>query len=163
MRGLLLIWRTVVFLLALAGGVSSGFLGMRWREAVRRDQPDPAVHRVQEEVASQLSQLGLGDTQTWAPAEQTPQEKTRCSRVYPFLLVGLLLGAEGGLLVFRGRYRSGAALLLVAGLGPAVLHPASLIFTSGLLLAGVLALGLTLLPSRTRPWPDGAVLMGPDR
>src|SRR5947209_15784571 len=80
MRGLLLILRTVVFLLALAGGVSSGFLGLRWREAVLRDQPEPAVHHVQEEVAGHLSRLGLGNTETWAPVEQTPEEKARCSR-----------------------------------------------------------------------------------
>lgn len=163
MRVLLLTLRTVVFLLALAGGVSSGFLGLRWREAVVQGQPDPTVQRVEVEVIGQLNKLGLGDLGTWAPVDQTPQEKARCSRAYPFLLVGLLLGAEGGLLAFRGRERSGAALLFLAGLGPAVLHPASLIFTSGLLLAGVLALGVGLLASRTRPQPKGAALGGPGR
>jgi hypothetical protein len=70
-------------------------------------------------------------------------------RAWPFLYAGAALGLLGSLLALSRRRFSSAALLLVGGLGGGVFIIRSLIFTSPMLLAGVLA--FLIGPAKPKP------------
>jgi hypothetical protein len=139
--------RVAVLVLGILGGLGAGALGVLWLMNCNKDRDIIELLR---------SDPNLRDANLGIPGQafiQTPRdairEYDRRVRAYPFLLAGLLLGVVGGVLALLGRGKSGAVLLALACLGPAVLNPWSLIFTFLLPVAA----GLSLFV-RPRPQPD---------
>jgi hypothetical protein len=130
--------RIAVLIVGILGSLGAGTLGVLWMLACQKDKQD-------------LQMLRLAGMRIPAEVED---EYVRRSRAYPFLLAGVVLGGTGAALAMAGRGKSAGALLLTAGAGPAVLNPASLIFTFLLPVAGVLA--FFVRPREPAPEPGPA-------
>jgi len=133
--------RYVVLIIGLAGLVGLGVLGYIWMDNFNELKEDMELKR-------KNIQNGVGPPED----REKVAEQDRRGRAWPFLMAGAGLGLFGSLLAYE-RYRfCGAALLLAAPVGALVLHPFEfadflhpldhyeLIFASGLVLAGLLAL-----------------------
>jgi len=157
--------RYVVLIIGLAGLVGLGVLGYIWMDNFNELKEDMEQKRKNIQNREDMEQKrkniqnGVGPPEDRAKvAEQDRQdrakvaEQDRRGRAWPFLMAGAGLGLFGSLLAYE-RYRfCGAALLLAAPVGALVLHPFEfadflhpldhyeLIFASGLVLAGLLAL-----------------------
>jgi hypothetical protein len=141
------------------GALASGFFGVLALVALSHDRPKfEEEHRQVEKLRQLVGDAAKGsELETeFAKAEAAYRANLRTIQASYYLMAGLVLGTGGALLGFRGR-KAGAALLLVATLGPLVLSPRLVMVgvTSGLLLAGLLC--LFVLPPRlrrTRPQED---------
>jgi hypothetical protein len=137
--------RIAVFVLAIVGGLGSAALGLIWLintqkerelfEAMRNNPENRDFFRAL--LAAQPP--GENRPAFLASPEAALAENDRRVRAYPFLLAGLLLSVAGGVLAMLRKGKSGAVLLALAVLGPAVLHPWSLIFTGLLIVAAGLS------------------------
>jgi hypothetical protein len=126
--------RGIVLLLGLLGAVGSGFLGYKWYS----DANDPE-YKAKIELARSLAEaMDKENVPGNEEGKASIAEYERSVKAAYFLLAGLPLGIAGAVLAFLGRPKSGAALLLVAVIGPAVLNWRSLVFTFPLLIAGIL-------------------------
>ncbi len=132
--------RLVVVFLGLAGLLLAGWLGRLWltHHMAKREWVNWDRLAVKEGFASPKTRAELTAFDQQAKGLQ-------------FLISGYALGLLGVGLANRGRRFSAAALLLSAALGPAVFAPTALIYTSGLALAGLLA--LTIKPRPPLPEP----------
>jgi hypothetical protein len=120
--------RYVALVLGIVGGLTSGFLGYKWYS----DASDP-VNKEKIEIVRAAS-LGPGATEE---LKAEVAELDKAIKASYFLLVALPLGIAGGILAFLRRGFSGAALMLLAVLGPAILNWRSLIFTCPLIVGAV--------------------------
>jgi hypothetical protein len=149
MRVFLIILRVFVLMTALVGVTTTGGCGyLGWSasqekvlEKLRKEQA--AWHVLAPTNPSYQSNL--------TAANIAVDLAESSERVYPFLLAGAALGLLGGLLAVFGYTNSGALLLLVTGLGPALLSTASLFFTSPLVAAGFGSLFVSFLAFVTKP------------
>ncbi|HEV3258624.1 MAG TPA: hypothetical protein VG013_17240 [Gemmataceae bacterium] len=136
--------RIAVLILAILGAAGSGFLGVRWMTDSLTNKDQIEADRAQaEKLRPLLNLMGEADPKMKAQLadyDAKYHNAIQAMKAYPFLLAGVGLGVWGGLLGLARRGKSGAALLLVAALGPAVLLPKTLIFTFCLILAGLLCL-----------------------
>ncbi|MCI0459200.1 MAG: hypothetical protein L0Z62_19765 [Gemmataceae bacterium] len=135
--------RIAVLVVGILGSLGAGALGVLWLLACQKDEQD-------------LRLLRLAGVPVSAQVEREFEQRTRA---YPFLLAGLVLGGAGAALGMAGRGLSAAALLLAAAIGPAILNPQSLIFTSLLVVAGGLA--FFIRPRTPAPEPEPARLRPP--
>jgi hypothetical protein len=154
MRIFLIILRVGVFALAMLGTAASGYLGYRWYSDASSQQTKLDLTRrtlVAWEVLNKAGQAGPNagnDIQSFKTQLETLNPVLRA---IPFLLAGAVLGLLGGILALAGRTTSAAVVLIVAGAGPGVLAPRSLVFTSILILAGFAALFVSFLAWVARP------------
>jgi hypothetical protein len=119
--------RIAVFVLGILGSLAAGTLGGIWL----KDTLGPAGQMV--EILRQVGptdEAGLEKLREW----------DRLGHTIWFLLAALPLGIFGSILALRGNGVLGALLMVLAALGPVILFPKTLLFTSILLLAGVLSL-----------------------
>jgi hypothetical protein len=147
MRIFLSVLRVGVFLLALAGTASAGFLGYVWWNgfAGDKDRAEAKLH----DVRPLLGSVG----EFLAERERAQEDYESRAKAYPFLLAGAALGLLGGLFVLTRQDKSGAVLLLLAVAGPAVFVPAVLLVTFPLPLAGAGALFVAFLAFLAGPAP----------
>src|SRR5262245_39646825 len=120
--------RILVLILAILGGLGSGFLGYKWYgDAQRLKEPIDAVR---------------------GAAEATPEGKAKLAEFDRlvmssyFLMAGALVAVVGGILAMNGRGLIAGVLMLAVVAVPVVLSqkPEMLIFNGLLGVAGVLAL-----------------------
>jgi len=127
--------RTAVLIVGILGSLAAGTLGVLWF----LDKNSPAALLL-EAMRNDLALLGpeaLAELQRW----------DRHVLAIWFLFAAVPLGFAGAILGFNGRGFCGAVLMILAVLGPAVLAPRSLVFTSILCIAGFLC----LFVRRSRP------------
>jgi hypothetical protein len=155
----LLAVRILVLAVGSLGALAAGFFGVLALVALSHERPKfEEEHRQVEKLRQLMGDAVKGsELETeFAKAEAAYRANLRTIQASYYLMAGLVLGTGGALLGFRGR-KAGAALLLVAGLGPLVLSPRLVMVgvTSGLLLAGLLCLFVVPpRPKRNRPEED---------
>jgi hypothetical protein len=109
--------RIAGFILAVLGALAAGALGAVWLS-------DAAKYKDQ---LAQAQALGL-DVGSIVTAGYV-------------LVLSLVLGIVGGVMALRRKGTIAAAILIAAGVAPALFEPKALVFTWLLLLAGLLSLG----------------------
>ena len=108
--------RIASLVVGLLGGLFSGMLGIKWLS-------DAAEYKEQLELAAELGvDTGGIVAAGW------------------LMLVALAAGIFGGVLAAKGKGKPAAAVMIGAGVLPAVFHGSALVTTSFLILAGLLAL-----------------------
>jgi hypothetical protein len=142
--------RIAVLILGILGGLGAGVLGVLWLLACQKDKVVMDALRSNPEIIRIVEFGHAGGNPASQELAWRLREYDRRSRAYPFLLAALALGVAGGALGFLGRGFSGAALMLAAVIGPAILNPMSLMFTF-LLIVGA-GLSFFVRP-RERPAP----------
>jgi hypothetical protein len=123
--------RYAVFLFAILGAGATGFFGYRWFQ----ETTDPEGMQKVEAAALELAFSGEE-----AKAKDLVPEFERRSRTWPFLLAAAPAAIAAGIVVMMRWGIIAAPLLLLAVVLPAIFNLSSLIFTSPLLLGGLLAL-----------------------
>lgn len=132
--------RIVVLILAVLGAGTSGFLGYRWRDNYRAEKDSMEKNRemLTDPDKARIAGLFLGENLEKAKANLAEFDKR--AKTWPYLFVGCALGIVGAVLAYLRKGLFAAVVLLVGAILPAVLHPATLVFTFPLILAGLLAL-----------------------
>jgi hypothetical protein len=138
--------RILVLVFAILGGLAAGYLGFRWYQ----DTNDPIIKAVIDADRKLLEQPGQASGQ----GAKLEEAKTRIADYDKFvkasyiLMAGLPVGVLAGALAFlRTSPIIASVLMLAVMIGPGVLHPRSLVFTSPFLVGAVLAL---LIKSKPR-------------
>src|SRR5262245_52474167 len=116
--------RLAVLLLAILGASAAAFLGARWYHDTHTEQAKA--------VLSLGSDAGSNLPEAWA-------ELRKVSLASYALLAAALLGVAGGFLAALGKGVIAGPAILLGPLAAGALQPKSLVFTSPLLLAGVLS------------------------
>lgn len=132
--------RVVVAILGLASLVATAYLGFQWMAAFLLEK-DGIVYdrlRIKRQYADQETQVMVA-------------RFDRHAKAWPFLITSCVLALLGALMALRRRRFSASVLFLCAALGPAIFDPMVLVVTSGMLLAGLLA--LTIKPPRVEAAP----------
>jgi hypothetical protein len=121
--------RTAVLLVGILGSLAAGTLGVLW--FLQKNSPEgQLLEALRRELSGKLDADALSKLKEW----------DRHVWAIWFLFAAVPVGLAGAILGFNGRGFSGAVLLFLAVLGPAVLAWRSLVFTCILLVAGLLCL-----------------------
>jgi hypothetical protein len=135
--------RYVVMIVCLGGMAASAYIASQWMQTYLQKKDGITLDR-------QILNKGFaGDREASLRAEIDAFD--RHSKAWPFLFASCGLGVLGVAMASRRRPFLAAALMLCAALGPAVFDPYVLIYTSGLALAGLLALVIKPLPTGPVP------------
>jgi hypothetical protein len=148
MGTLLVVLRVGALVLAGVGSMSSVLLAAIWQAEFEKRKQEIGIALYLLDGVEEGERPPPSDpkqAQALAEARAAYHKLGRAVRATRFLYAGAVLGLLGGLLAALGRTGCGAALLLVAAAGPAVLVPFTLVFTSPLVAAGLVALGATVL------------------
>jgi hypothetical protein len=121
--------RTAVLIVGILGCMAAGTLGVLW--FLQKNSPEgQLLEALRQDLRGRLDADALSKLKDW----------DRHVWAIWFLFAAVPLGLGGAILGFNGRGFSGAVLLFLAVLGPAVLASRSLVFTGVLLIAGLLCL-----------------------
>jgi hypothetical protein len=132
--------RFLVFLLGFLGALTTGAMGLLWLGST----VDPSLVTDAHDAVLQIGFL---------PVDVIPNPGDPMTlKAGAFLLAGFLLALVGSLLVLLRRGLLGAVLMLLAVMGPALLHHATLTGTCLLVPAALLSLFVR------RPTPDDGAL-----
>jgi hypothetical protein len=151
MNVFLVLLRLFALLLALGGIAATGYLANRWSADLFPDE----AKRQKEALGRALLRIDPKGREEVAKEDRRLDE---AARAFPFLFGAMALALLGAVLTVAGRTNSGAALLLAAVIGPAVFAPPTLIFTSGMVCAGLVALLASILALAAKPRPRPADL-----
>ncbi len=130
------VMRVAVLILAILGSLSAGFLGYRWKTDA--DTVMPTIEAVRALAADDPT------------AQAKIQEVDRLVIATWCLLGAVGVGLVAGFVGFYGQGLIAAALLAAAVIVPAIFEPRTLVFTSPLALAAILALFIR----KPRPAPS---------
>jgi hypothetical protein len=110
--------RTLRLTFGILGGIAAGSLGLKWLN-------DASQMR---DLIDTVRNAGLNTTEI----------DNLVTGAY-LLIASMVLGVTGGILAFKGRGKLAAALMLLGALAPVVFAPRAIVFTSLLLIAGILS------------------------
>jgi hypothetical protein len=92
------------------------------------------------EMVDTMTKNGIALSKRFEEVEWAWQVILGRTRAWPFMIAALVLSIAAGILAMKGRGVWAAVLLLTAAAGPGILFPPTLLFSSILILAGILAL-----------------------
>jgi hypothetical protein len=119
--------RAAVLIVGILGALAAGTLGFLWYQ--QKNSPEAQLVELLRTKVDKIDEKG----------KAALAEYDRLVMAIWFLFAAVPLGIAGAILGFTGRGLAGAALMLLAVIGPTVLVPKSLLFTSVLIIAALLS------------------------
>jgi hypothetical protein len=130
--------RIVVLLLGLLGSVTAGFLGFKWKSDAAKPEQTEKV-----ELVRAIAALGQDPK-----VKEELDKYDRIIKAAYALLASFPLGIIGAIVAYTGRGIIGGVTMLPAPVVAAVLQTNTLVFSSPLVLAGLLA--FTIRPRKPK-------------